>query len=343
MPLSDQLTANPNAFRQFLEGVERFQAYLTNNVGDELLHARNALNLALKEDPGFEAALFYKALVLTHQRLTDEAIDILERLKASEVPFLAEVCYHLAYAYAKKYKWEALIKAEESLEESRRLAETEKRLDLLLLIRPSKTFIYAIWGGREMGHGSDFEERKKKYLPLAIKTGMEVLADPDLNGLDPKLNIAVRVEAHNGLGIAYVRMGENSTLFGEEKESYWTRAEQHFKSSLSLQSRNVRVLQNLGWLRELQGISFYKQGMQDASKQSFHEARTWIEESVRLNPFDQYPHMRLCELSIFSEDWDSAQQHYQAALGQPGEVRREKFERLREAIEKRDRSLLLAA
>src|SRR5215213_1629628 len=100
MQLPEYKGPTPEAFRGFIDGVQSLRAYLETNNGEKLVKAEQQLSESLVADPYFIPAKYYKAIVLTHERRSNEAIPLLEQLREVDPPFKAEVLYNLAFAYS---------------------------------------------------------------------------------------------------------------------------------------------------------------------------------------------------------------------------------------------------
>src|ERR1051326_439299 len=120
MQLSEHNSTAPEAFRGFLEGVRSLQDYFRTNAGERLVEAEKQLTKSLAVDPDFAPARYYKAIVLTHARKADEAISLLESLNQDDSSIKAEVLYNLAFAYARKYKYDLFKKSLELLAEAKK-------------------------------------------------------------------------------------------------------------------------------------------------------------------------------------------------------------------------------
>jgi tetratricopeptide (TPR) repeat protein len=333
-------TLSPEAFRWFVEGLERFQDYGRTDSGTDLNRAAKAFDEALTADPNFDPARFHKALVLTDQRKADEAIRILEDLNRPDVPYQIEVCYSLAYAYSRKYELASFRLADQRLEQAETLGKNRGRRDVVLLARALRVFLYALFGGQMAGNRESFETRKRKYLPLAVEEGEKLLQDRELSTLDDAKRRAVLLEVHNGLGIAYMRMGRSSVLFSQREDELWGEAEKHYNACLSMQPRSANVLSNLGTLRLLQGHSLYKADDRAGAEELYRGAQFLYRKVLDINPFDRFYHYRLSQLSVLLGNWEEAARFFESGQAQPGAVAEQRFEALRRAISERNADIL---
>src|SRR5260370_11725576 len=190
----DHAPKNARAFRGFVEGVRKLNAYLESNVGGQLAEADQYLSQAIDSDPDFLPAQYYKSIVLTHERKSDDAIRLLERLLSKNPPFRTEVLYNLAFAYAKKYKYESLTKSVELVAKALQGAKAQKRTDLILLLSAIQAWIFAVFAGRDYKHLDDFDERKREYLPRTIAITNSVLKDARLPELPTDTKAAITVQ-----------------------------------------------------------------------------------------------------------------------------------------------------
>src|SRR5437870_8344784 len=77
---------------------------------------------------------------LTHARKADDAIGLLEGLRRDDPRFKAEVLYNLAFAYARKYKYDLFKRALELLRSEEHTSELQSRGHLVcrLLLEKKK-------------------------------------------------------------------------------------------------------------------------------------------------------------------------------------------------------------
>jgi tetratricopeptide (TPR) repeat protein len=327
----DYVPKNPRAFQGFVEGVRRLNAYLESNVGVQLTEADQFLSQAIDSDPDFLPAQYYKSIVLTHERKSDDAIQLLEGLLSKKPPFQTEVLYNLAFAYAKKYKYESLTKAIELAAKALDEAKTHKRTDLILLLSANRAWIFAVFAGRPYGHPETFDERKREYLPRAVEIADSVLKDRRLPELPADTQAAVAVEAHNAAGIAFMRIGQFSSLFPKEKNSAWQLALQHYLAALSVHPHDVRVLDNISSLRLLQASKAAREGHMEDVQKFASEARDRAREAISFNPGDQFRHYRRAQAEYLLGDLDGVHEAAQKALDQRGEVGEQKIRPLLDA------------
>jgi tetratricopeptide (TPR) repeat protein len=337
----DYAPKNPRAFQGFVEGVRKLNAYLESNVGGQLAEADQFLSQAIDSDPDFLPAQYYKSIVLTHERKSDDAIRLLEGLLSKNPPFQTEVLYNLAFAYAKKYKYDSLTKSIELAAKALDGAKSHKRTDLILLLSAIRAWIFAVFAGRPYGHPENFDQRKREYLPQAIKIVHSVLKDSRLPKLPTDTQAAITVEAQNAAGIAFMRLGQFSSLFPKEKDSAWQLSLQHYVAALSVHPHDVRVLDNISSLRLLQASKAIRDGHMEDVQKFATEARDRALEAISFNPGDQFRHYRRAQAEYLLGNLDGVHEAAQKALDQHGEVGEQKIRPLLDAQSTKDLSLVL--
>jgi tetratricopeptide (TPR) repeat protein len=337
----DYAPKNARAFRGFVEGVRKLNAYLEDNLSGQLTEADRYLSQAIDSDPGFLPAQYYKSIVLTHERKSEDAIRILEDLLGKNPPFRTEILYNLAFAYAKKYKYESLAKAIELISQALEGATAQKRSDLLLLLTAIQAWIFAVFAGRDYKHPEDFDKRKVEYLPRAVSLANSVLSDPRVSELPPDTQSAVKVEAHNAAGIAFMRMGQFSSLFPKERDSAWRLAYDHYLAALSVHPHDVRVLDNISTLRLLEASKAIRAGLKEDATHFTADARDRAAEAISLNEGDQFRHYRRAQAEYLLGHLDAAHEAARAALLHPGAVGEHKIRALLNAEDTANQSLIL--
>jgi len=327
MPSKVLPTRNPDALRTFISGSEQFRAYLISGKVDLLNDAGRNFTDATAHDPNFKLARFYRSLAQTEMREADSAIQGLNELLAEGVEFRAEVLIHLAYAHIKRYTDDDFFAAERSLKEARKQAAGLRRTDLMLLTDALSVFLYSVMGG----YFSRAEERPK-YIDRAVKLGEELLKGPfRSNG-----QVEARFEVLNGLGIAHMRKGNLPEQ--RDRATEWRTAERYFHEALEIRPTSVRVMQNLGLLKGMAGLSARSEGMDNEASEYLSRAKAWFLRSLDLNPNDQYPHYRLSQLSALTGDWENAKKYFASGRGQSGAVKPRQWQALDGAISSMDAS-----
>ena len=373
MPLAEYKGPTPEAFRGFIEGVQNLQDYLRTNSGEKLIEAEKQLDESLAADPDFIPAQYYKAIVLTHGRKSDDAIGLLVDLGQANPPFKAEVLYNLAFAYARKYEYEYFEKALKLLDDAYKLAHHRlagwsiraKRPDLVLLIKAMRAWVMAAFAGRTYGRKDDFEARQQEYLPGCILLTQSVLTDPRLESLAPETKRAIEVESHNAAGIAYMRMGQRSTLFttkgnkvrpaswldfvidrsselfGKSPEHYWKLAEQHYASALRVHPADVRVLDNISTLNLIQTCYALIHGNEETAGNFAKLAKNKATESISHNRNDRFRHYNLAKALALLDEWDAASQAVIDTRKEPGIVTDKQLDKFDEAIRAKDKNFVI--
>lgn len=337
---TSQTAPTPEAFRSFIEGLDRFQKYLQTDSGEELVNAEKSFSVAVDADPRFVVAKFHWAVSLAHCRKVDLAISILEELSQSKIPFEAEVHYNLAYAYFKKYEFPAFERAESELAQAQQIAKIQGNVYLEFLSRALRVLLYAAIAGRAYNRPENLEERRKKYLPTAKNEGLRLLDDPLLKKLSTSEREEVLLEAYNGLGATFMYLGDNADLFGITDTEMWERSESYYGESLAIQPKNTSVLQNLGSLGRHEASKFRQKGDVDNARRHWANAREYYLRTLAINPHDQYPHYGTSVCSVLLEEWDAASNYYKTGQAKPGAVKPEQWKRLKQAISKKNPSLL---
>ena len=337
----DYAPKNARAFRGFVEGVRKLNAYLESNVGGQLTEAEQYLSQAIDSDPEFLPAQYYKSIVLTHERKSDDAIRLLEHLLRKNPPFRTEILYNLAFAYAKKYKYESLTKSVELVAMALDAAKVQKRTDLILLLSAIQAWIFAVFAGRDYKHLDDFDKRRHEYLPRAVSIANSVLKDARLSELPSDTKAAISVEAHNAAGIAFMRIGQFGSLFPEQKDSAWRLASEHYLAALSVHSHDVRVLDNISTLRLLEASRAIREGHTHDAATLAADARACALEAISLNPGDRFRHYRRAQAEYLLGDLEGVHEAARAALDQPGEVNEQKIRALLNSRSIEDPSLVL--
>ena len=341
MVTASERPPTPSAFRNFVEGMERFNNYLRSDDGEELQAATKAFASAASLDPSFILARFHQAVAFGHIRQEEDAIRIFEELVFQAPPFLPEIYYNLGQAYLHTYRYAEVLKAQDAFERAEAIAREDDRVYLMFLARASKVLLYGVLGGRELRHPKDFEERKTTCLPAGERLGNEVLADGKiLRSLNKREKDDVYLEAHNGLGVVYMRMGQYAEPLKRERTDMWKWSEAQFEACLNIQPTLTPTLHNLGTLHRIQGQYLWRTGKIEDAKQQFCKAREYYVEALRINRHDQFPYHAAAACSVYLEDWPAASEYLSAGLKERGQVRKELWERLEKAISSKDANVL---
>jgi tetratricopeptide (TPR) repeat protein len=368
MQLPEYKGPTPEAFRGFIDGVQSLRDYLETNNGEKLVKAEKQLSESLVADPYFIPAKYYKAIVLTHERRSNEAIPLLEQLREADPPFKAEVLYNLAFAYSREYEHRRFQEALVAINEAESLAGSPlsrwsskaKRPDLVLLARAMKAFVIAAFAGRTYGREDDLNERRLR-LPESVRLSEGVLADGRLKSMPPETRKAIEVEAHNAAGIAYMRMGQFPDLFkppvqspnkgdaplrpdlyGKSSDDYWKKADEHYQLVLSLQPGHVRVLDNISTFNLIKAHQSAKANDNKSVLEFAERAKKAAVEALDLNPHDQFRYYNLAKAHIILGEWAEANEATKKIRTEHGRVSEEDIQLLDQSIDARNASPILS-
>jgi len=331
MAHKDFPTKDADAFSSFVQGRAFFQSYLGTGQGEELTQARDRFASATARDPQFDIAKLYLAVTQTELRDSDAAILALNELVAKQ-SYLPEAHVQLAYAHIKRYLNTDYQEAENELNRAVEASKGGERSDLIDLIEAYRVFLFAVRGGR----GTDEGPKKRQYLNNALTLGNKLLQDPSARDNAEK-RLAVQFEVNNALGIAYLWLGQ--WFPGEPGAAkWWDQSETHLDVALKLRPNSVRPLQNLGLLYMLRGDR--QQGKPEEARHLYATAKEFVSRSLKLNPFDQYPHFQMALLSIKNGDWDTATSSVSSGKLQKGSVSDEKWKLISKAITNKEPSLI---
>jgi tetratricopeptide (TPR) repeat protein len=328
-------TESPEALMNFVQGRNALDAYLGSGRSEDLERARQSFSAAHQDDPAFELASFYLAVASTELRDSATALEILRWLTGHQIDFLPEALLQLAYAYTKTYDSSLFLEAERALDRAVEEAQRRSRDDLVAIIQAYRVFLFAVMGGRY-----DDKAARPRYVLRAIALGERLLTDPAT--LRHPGRDQILFELHNALGIAYWRKGQNDPAFGKSQEASWGAAREHFGEALRIRPNGTRTLQNQGSLFLSEGDQFARAGEIKSATESYAAAQRAYLASLALNPIDQFPHYRMSELAARLGEWETAEWYFERGKKQPGEVKLSDWERLANAIRRRDASELLA-
>jgi tetratricopeptide (TPR) repeat protein len=242
MPGNMYPTQNAEALRSFVRAQQSLNRYWSTQSDVDLEAATEQFISAERSDPGFALASFYAAVTENEARKHESAIERLKRIADRPVAFRPEAYLHLAYAQAKRYTDEGYREAERALDNAERIARELGRPELLPSINAYRVFVFALICGRSK------REDRTSYLTKAVELGTSLLSKLEAT---QESNAAV-MEIHNGLGIAYMRQGQNADQ-AEERARLWHKAALEFDAVLRLNPNVVRAVQNLGTLRLMEG------------------------------------------------------------------------------------------
>jgi tetratricopeptide (TPR) repeat protein len=341
---------NRSTQRNFLLGERSLRAYLAGGNVRFLEDAEANLSMIGPDAKQYKNARFYLGITKAQLRKADESIDILEKLqkrvsserkRGLEVDFADRISLQLAYAHIKKYTDEEFEAAEKILDGLVLSASSKDSVDLALQAKSLQAFLYSVMAGN-----SKLELQRSEFARKALTIGHEVLKDP---GSTP----AVRFEAFNALGIAWMRLAHSedrvasadgtagegsqtpdrtSTLKkgseGDAAES-WKKAEDSFEQALTIIPNSVRVLQNMATLR----LEQVKQGIAKDPSVLLAEAKQLVKRSLEVNDQDQFPFYQLARIAVAEKDKASALEYIREGRGRPGAVKEKSWETVKSAAE----------
>ncbi|HEY1940180.1 MAG TPA: hypothetical protein VGJ33_19800 [Candidatus Angelobacter sp.] len=267
-------------------------------------------------------ARFYLGITKAQLRKADESIEILENLLKGILSdkkrgdFADRISLQLAYAHTKKYTDKEFAVAEKILD---RLTSNEYPVDLILQAKSLQAFLYSVMAGY-----SKLEEKKSEFIRKAFKIGEEIVKNP-------RSTPAVRFEALNALGIAWMRFADKSqqqSAIGEAAGA-WEKAEYYFKEALSIIPNSVRVLQNLGTLRLLQ----LNKGIANDPSMLLREAKQFVQRSLEVNDQDQFPFYQLAQIAVAEKDRANAFKYIREGRSRPGAVQEKSWTKVESAAQ----------
>ena len=140
---------------------------------------------------------------------------------------------------------------------------------------------------------------------------------------------------------AFMRIGQFSSVFRNEKNSAWQLALQHYLAALSVHPHDVRVLDNISSLRLLQASKAAREGHTENIQKFASQARDRALEAISFNPGDQFRHYRRAQAEYLLGNLNGVHEAAQKALDQPGEVGEQKIRSLLNAQSTKDLAVVL--
>jgi hypothetical protein len=337
-------TENAAALRSFVRGQECFRLYWGTRTFTDLERAQQQFEEAENSDPSFVLASFYAAVADNELRKHDAAIRRLNSIVQRDHSLLPQTYLQLAYAHTKKYTDEDWDQAEAALDRADVEAKSHGLAKLLPTIESYRVFLYSVIGGRSK------RRDRERYLNEAINRGQRLLRRARAGSLVRRIhagwmlrgapagyvenNESLLVEVQNALGIAYMRRGQ----FARDTEArarLWNLAEQYYGAALQQNPNVIRVLQNQGTLRLLQGDDRLSTDRTTALAR-YTEARDLYRRTLGINPHDQFPHYRMALSCAKLNDWNCALDYFNSGPKEPGSVRADHWRALKEAIDTKD-------
>jgi tetratricopeptide (TPR) repeat protein len=168
-------------------------------------------------------------------------------------------------------------------------------------------------------------------MSTAISIGERVVTDP-------RASQAVRFEALNALGIAWMRLGECYAFEIEKDDSGldwsgtglslegdleslakdgWGKAQSYFEQALELLPNSVRVLQNMATMRLL----MVKHKFATDTPAVLQEAKRLVRRSLEVNDQDQFPFYQLAQIAILEKNAAEAFEYINQGRSKPGAVK----------------------
>lgn len=329
--------------RSFLLGERSLRAYLAGGNVRFLKDAEANLSLVSPNARQYGDARFYLGITKAQLRKADESIEILTKLREtvstkrgirSQVDLVDRISLQLAYAYIKKYTDEGFDAADKILGTLVSSSGAKNSSDMFLQAKSLQAFLYSVMAGY-----SKRVEKKPQFVRQALTIGKEVLEESQASP-------AVRFEALNALGIAWMRFAENSReaivspqLLGDsrtegrtstikadwvgidDKADGWAQAEDYFDQALAIIPNSVRVLQNKATLRLLQ----LDLGVAKDPSRVLKEAKESVQRSLEINDQDQFPFYQMARIAVKEKDKASALNYAREGRNKPGAVKEESW------------------
>ncbi len=335
--------------RNFLLGERSLRAYLAGGNVHFLEDAEANLSMVGPDAKQYRDARFYLGITKAQLRKADESIEILQKLQESvssaretglQVDFSDRISLQLAYAHIKKYTDEDFDAAEKILSGLVASGSRKDSADLILQAKSLQAFLYSVMAGY-----SKREPQKPEFVRNALNIGQEVLKDP-------KSTPAVRFEAFNAVGIAWMRFAKNSlekvSSAGEGSRASvpaltvkkgwegisdagdgWEKAENAFEQALKIVPNSVRVLQNMATSRLLQ----VEQDVVKDPSPLLTEAKQLVNRSLEVNDQDQFPFYQLAQIAVAEKDKASALKYIREGRSRPGAVKEKSWAAVESAAE----------
>jgi hypothetical protein len=318
-------TKDPNAKRSFTHGAHCFRAYLAGGSVRFLEEAKTDFAAALRRDDSFHLARFYLGITQTQLRETDESIPELLRLREFGVDFDGQVSLQIAYANIRRYRDDGYSAAEKELKTLAAKASEQKQSDTFLQARAMEVFLYAVMAGR-------MEDKTKRphYAGLAVASGEEQL-ERGVRGSSEKITRAVLFDIYNGLGIAWMRIGQNGWQGFPDRITSMKKAEGYYQQAQTMRPNAVPLLQNLGQLRDIQS-DFAEEP--ERARTLRREAQEFFERSLEVNDHDQFPFYSLAKIAVKDGRKTDAQTLIEIGRSKPGAVKDESWNEVLQAAMK---------
>jgi tetratricopeptide (TPR) repeat protein len=290
-----------------------------------LEEAKTSFAAALRRDDLFYLARFYLGITQTQLRETKESIPSLLRLRESGIDFDGQVGLQLAYAHLKQYRDDGYRAADQELEAVARGASERKHSDLYLQAQAMQVFLYAVMAGRMQD-----ESQRPHYATLAVSLGEELLKK-GVRGSNERTTNAVLFDIFNGLGIAWMRIGQFGWKGFPDRDTSFKKAEDYYQQAQAVRPNTAPVLQNLGQLREIQSEAITDLNRPEEVSKFRREAREFFERSLEINDHDQFPFFRLAKIAVKDARKADAMALIEIGRAKPGAVSDDEWDKVRQA------------
>lgn len=317
-----EATRDPDARRSFAHGAHCFRAYLAGGSVQFLEEAKTDFAAALRRDDRFHLARFYLGITQTQLRETEESIPELLKLRASGVDFDGQVGLQIAYAHIRRYRDDGYRTAEQELKTVAARALEQKQSDTYLQAKAMEVFLYAVMAGR-----MDDKTQQPHYAGLAVVSGEEQLKQ-GVRGSKERITRAVLFDIYNGLGIAWMRIGQYGWEGFFDRVTSLKRAEGYYQQAQSVRPNAVPLLQNLGQLRDIQSDFA---GRPEMARNLRREAQEFFERSLELNDHDQFPFYSLAKIAVKDGRRADALTLIEIGRAKPGAVKDESWNKVLQA------------
>lgn len=311
-----EATKDPDARRSFTHGAHCFRAYLAGGSVRFLEEAKTDFAAALRRDDRFHLARFYLGITQTQLRETDEAIPELLKLREFGVDFDGQVSLQIAYAHIRRYRDDGYRTAEQELKTTLVKASQEKQSDTCLQAKAMEVFLYSVMAGRMHD-----EAQRPHYAALAVSSGEEQLKQ-GVGGSNERITHGVLFDIYNGLGIAWMRIGQYGWEGFPDRITSFKKAEGYYQQAQTVRPNAVPLLQNLGQLRDIQSDLAARPEM---ARKLRREAQEFFERSLELNDHDQFPFYSLAKIAVKDGRRADALTLIEIGRAKPGAVKDESW------------------
>jgi len=92
----------------------------------------------------------------------------------------------------------------------------------------------------------------------------------------------------------------------------------------------------MGQLRMFEGDYLLARSFKAEASAKYEQAKSLVQQSIELNPFDQYPHFQMALLAARTGDWDDGKTAIDRGKKHRGAVSQPKWQAVEEAIRSTD-------